>query len=194
MEQSYFIHKPVDFAVVLVGHTRLLATLCNFVPSDNATTTNAKSQHQASNAKHAMLGNTRCASSLLFTLFVYQLNAHCPGQFVSVVGTLHDNRGPSCPCGCVNSGELGDEGDEEAAEHRPEGDEEHEDAVQQDRRASHAKASTRHADEQMPDAAHDAGLFARPACCKMLHLLGVSVHALTLVHQGTQGVQPQVHV
>lgn len=53
-------------------------------------------------------------------------------------------------------GELGDEGDEEAAEHRPEGDEEHEDAVQQDRRASHAKASTRHADEQMPDAAHDA--------------------------------------
>ena len=112
---------------------------------------------------------------------------------MSVVGTLHDNRSPSCPCGCVNSGELGDEGDEEAAEHRPEGDEEHEDAVQQDRRASHAKASTRHADEQMPDAAHDAGVFAQPACCKMLHLLGVSVHALTVVPQGTQGVQTQVH-
>ncbi len=84
---------------------------------------------------------------------------------------------------CVYSGEHGDdEGEEEAAEHRSDEDEEDadDDAVQQDRRASHAKASTRNIDEQMPDAAHDAGVFACSACCNMLHLLGMSEHALTL--------------
>lgn len=92
---------------------------------------------------------------------------------------LHDSASPSSPCMCVNSGEHGgDEGEEEAAEHMSEGSEEDDDAVQQDRRASHTKASTRNVDEQMPDAAHDAGVFA----CKFLHLLGLSEHAMTLVH------------
>ncbi len=68
---------------------------------------------------------------------------------------------------CVTSGEHGDdEGEEEDAEHSLEEHEEEDDndAVQQERRASHAKASTRNADEQMPDAAYDAGVFARSAC------------------------------
>ena len=95
---------------------------------------------------------------------------------------------------CVTSGEHDDEGEEEAVEHRSEGDEEDDDAVQQDRRASHAKASTRNIDEQMLDAAHDAGVFACSACCVMLHLLGMSEHALTLVHRDTEEVQQQVHV
>ncbi len=65
---------------------------------------------------------------------------------------------------CVNSGEHDDDGEEEADEHKSEEHEEDDDAVQQDRRASHAKASTRNADEQMPDAAHDAGVLACSAC------------------------------
>ena len=111
---------------------------------------------------------------------------------------LHEYRSPSGPCVCVNSGEHGDdEGEEEAAEHKSEEDEEgddDDDAVQQDRRASHAKAGTRNTDEQMPDAAHDAGVFASSACCNMLILLGMSEHALTLVHQDKEGMQQEVHL
>lgn len=117
----------------------------------------------------------------LKSMSIYQLNAQCTWQ---VVGMLHDNSSLSGPCGCVDSGEHhdDDEGEEEDAEHRSEEHREDDaDAMQQDRRASHAKASTRNSDEQMPDAAHDAGVFAWSACCNMLHVLGLSEHALTLV-------------
>ncbi len=186
---AILLNAHICCAVVVVEVVALLATLCNVLKKERQCMQKVDTW-QVMQSISCQTIEAVCR----FTLSVCQLNMHCTRQ---MVGTLHDYRSPSGPCVCVNSGEHGDDEVEAGvAEHKSEEDDEEDDgdAVQQDRRASHAKASTRNADEQMPDAAHDAGVFACSACCNMLHLLGMSEHALILVHQDKVGMQQAVHL